>query len=118
MYAATADLECDIAYGKKSREFLGQSVGFENELISQTNFPPPRTQRTWLFFLLDRFLRERLENRPETAASGPEYAVKRLRYARRKAVRRTVHAYCEMSLWSNRSHGCFLAWPLLPLAFR
>jgi hypothetical protein len=29
----------DIAYGKEPREFLGQSVGFENELIGQTNFP-------------------------------------------------------------------------------
>jgi hypothetical protein len=86
MNATTADFECDIAYGEKSREFLGQSVGFENELISQTNFPPPRTPtRTWLFFLLDRFLGEGLENRPETAASAPEYAVKGLPYARRKA---------------------------------
>ena len=35
----TANPESDIANGKKPREFLGQSVGFENELIGQTNSP-------------------------------------------------------------------------------
>jgi hypothetical protein len=45
-----------------------------------------RATRTWLFFLSGRFLREGLENRPETAASGREYAVNGLPYARRKAV--------------------------------
>jgi hypothetical protein len=62
-------------------------VGFENELIGQTNIPPAmHATRTWLFFLSGRFLREGLENRPETAASGREYAVNGLPYARRKAV--------------------------------
>jgi hypothetical protein len=37
--AATADPEIDIANGEKPRELLGQSVGFENELIGQSNFP-------------------------------------------------------------------------------
>ena len=37
--AAAADLQRDIANGEKPREFLGQSVGFENELIGQTNSP-------------------------------------------------------------------------------
>ena len=37
--AAAADLERDVANGKETREFLGQSVGFENELIGQSNFP-------------------------------------------------------------------------------
>jgi hypothetical protein len=37
--AATADPEIDIANSEESREFLGQSVGFENELIGQSNFP-------------------------------------------------------------------------------
>jgi hypothetical protein len=37
--AATADPEIDIANGEEACEFLGQSVGFENELIGQSNFP-------------------------------------------------------------------------------
>jgi hypothetical protein len=41
MNAATADPQIDIANGKEPREFLGQSVGFENELIGQSNFPRP-----------------------------------------------------------------------------
>src|SRR5258706_5505160 len=39
MNAATADPEIDIANGEKAREFLGQSMGLENELIGQSNFP-------------------------------------------------------------------------------
>ena len=54
MNAATANPQIDIAYGKEPREFLAQSVGFENELIGQTNFPPPRTLSTWLFSLTGR----------------------------------------------------------------
>jgi hypothetical protein len=37
--AATANPKIDIANGEKAREFLGQSMGFENELIGQSNFP-------------------------------------------------------------------------------
>jgi hypothetical protein len=37
--AAAADPKIDIANGEESRKFLGQSVGFENELIGQSNFP-------------------------------------------------------------------------------
>jgi hypothetical protein len=48
--AATADLQSDIAYGEKSREFLGQSVGFENKLICQTNFPLPRDRLRMALF--------------------------------------------------------------------
>src|SRR5438034_5403072 len=36
---APPNLERDVANSKETREFLGQSVGFENELIGQTNFP-------------------------------------------------------------------------------
>src|SRR6516165_6541956 len=39
----SADLKCDIANGKKPREFLGQSVGLENELVGQT-FSPCRAR--------------------------------------------------------------------------
>ena len=39
MNAAAPHLERDIADGKEPRKFLGQSVGFENELIGQTNLP-------------------------------------------------------------------------------
>ena len=53
MDAAAADPKIDVANGEKAREFLGQSVGFENELISQSNSPiahrrEPR--RAWLIF--------------------------------------------------------------------
>jgi hypothetical protein len=37
--AATANPKIDIANGDEPREFLGQSVGFKNELIGQSNFP-------------------------------------------------------------------------------
>ena len=46
MNAATADPEIDIANGKEPREFLGQSVGFENELIGQSNFPHQPSPRS------------------------------------------------------------------------
>ena len=36
---ATADPQIDIANGEESRKFLGQSMGFENELIGQSNVP-------------------------------------------------------------------------------
>jgi hypothetical protein len=36
---AAPHLQANVANGKKSREFLGQSVGFENELIRQSNSP-------------------------------------------------------------------------------
>ena len=39
MNAATADPKANVANGKETREFLGQSVGFENELIGQSIFP-------------------------------------------------------------------------------
>jgi hypothetical protein len=39
VYASTADPEIDIANGEEAGEFLGQSMGFENELIGQSNFP-------------------------------------------------------------------------------
>ena len=51
--AATADPKIDIANGEETREFLGQSAGFENELIGQSNFPhqpSPRSSRAWPIF--------------------------------------------------------------------
>jgi hypothetical protein len=45
MNAATADPEIDIANGEESRELLGQSVGFENVVIGQSNFPQKPCQR-------------------------------------------------------------------------
>src|SRR6266404_5404952 len=46
--AATADPEIDIANREEPRELLAQSVGFENELIGQSNFPhqPDARERT------------------------------------------------------------------------
>src|ERR1700722_5451246 len=53
---AAPHLEADVAYSKESREFLGQSVGFENELIRQSNSPArpsPRRlgSRAWLIVI-------------------------------------------------------------------
>src|ERR1700738_1282103 len=45
MNTATANPEIDIANGKEAGELLGQSVGFENELIGQTNFPHQPSSR-------------------------------------------------------------------------
>jgi hypothetical protein len=77
MNAAAAHLEGDITNGKETRKFLGQSVGFENELISQTNFPrqpSPRVRsRATNFSLFGQALPDVI--RPAPAASGPEYAV-------------------------------------------
>ena len=39
MNAAAANPKANVANGKESREFLGQSVSFENELIRQSNSP-------------------------------------------------------------------------------
>jgi hypothetical protein len=39
MNAATADPQIDTANGEETRKFLGQSVGFKNELIGQSNSP-------------------------------------------------------------------------------
>jgi hypothetical protein len=36
---ATANPQINVSYGEEAREFLGQSVGFKNEVIGQTNFP-------------------------------------------------------------------------------
>src|SRR4029450_1983163 len=41
-----ADLQRNIANGENPRELLGQSVGFENELICQTNFPHQPSPRS------------------------------------------------------------------------
>jgi hypothetical protein len=46
MYAATAHPKIDIANGEEAGEFLGQSVGFENELIGQSNFPRQPSPRS------------------------------------------------------------------------
>src|ERR1700687_2255185 len=58
MNAAAANPKIDIANSEESRKFLGQSVGFENELIGQSNFPrqpKPRPSRVANFFLTGRF---------------------------------------------------------------
>ncbi|MDP1869820.1 MAG: hypothetical protein Q8L13_26205 [Bradyrhizobium sp.] len=54
MNAATANPEIDIANGKEAREFLAQSVGFENELIGQSN--SPNSHRREARFAHDQFL--------------------------------------------------------------
>jgi hypothetical protein len=88
-----------------------------NSSAKQT-FPRRARYRTWLFFLSDRFLRERLENRPETAASGPEYAVNGLPYARRKAdAAKRAWTRRNWPLVERLKHPLFHPrWP--PLTFR
>ncbi len=79
MNATAAHLQSNVANGEETRELLGQSVGFENELISQTNFPrqpSPRVRsRATNFSLFGQAPRDVLETVPEPTASGPEYAV-------------------------------------------
>src|SRR6266436_2245272 len=63
-------------------------MGFENELIGQSNFPRRPSPRSDIaggyFFLTGRFSQNAWEN-PVRAASGCEYAVNGPVYARRKA---------------------------------
>ena len=74
--AATADPQIDIANGEEPREFLGQSVGFENELIGQSNFPHQPSRDALArgqFFRTGRFQdawNGTLEIRPGPAVSG------------------------------------------------
>jgi hypothetical protein len=77
MNTAAAHLEGNVANSKETREFLGQSVGFENELISQTISPigPGASPSRGQFFPVAQALLDALGNRPGPAASGPEYAV-------------------------------------------
>jgi hypothetical protein len=54
MNAAAPNPEIDIANSKEPREFLAQSVGFENELIGQSN--SPNSHRREARFAHDQFL--------------------------------------------------------------
>src|SRR5580704_15171316 len=78
MNTATANPEIDIANGEEPRELLGQSVGFENELIGQSNFPhwpsPRRPLRAWPIFLyrqVPRRLGNLVPNRPPPGRNMP-----------------------------------------------
>src|SRR5206468_10288331 len=74
MNAAATHLESDVANGEETREFLGQSVGFENELISQTKFPrqpSPRVRsRATNFSLFGQALLDVLETVPSPPPPG------------------------------------------------
>src|SRR5262249_4666926 len=59
----TADLKLYIANGEKPREFLGQPVGFENELIGQTNSPCAKRGKDLRRWLLVNY-RQVLSRRP------------------------------------------------------
>src|ERR1700692_1313369 len=89
MNAATADPEMDIANGEEPRKFLGQSVGFENELIGQSNLPHQPSARSafraWLIFPNRQVRLRRLGNPSRTGRLRSEYAVNGPVYARRKA---------------------------------
>ena len=66
----TTDLKLDIANGKKPREFLGQSLGLENELIRQTNFPLPGAPLDAAGVFLTTGLPRHVRNRPEMPPPG------------------------------------------------
>jgi hypothetical protein len=93
MNTAAANPKIDIANREEARELLGQSLGFENELIGQSNFPhQPRGE---VPFARGQFLlspagspRTPWKIRPGPAASVAEYAVNRPAYARCKAGHR------------------------------
>ena len=74
MNAAATHLQSNVANGKETREFLGQSVGFENELISQTNFPRQPSarirSRAANFSLFGQALRDVLETVPNPPPPG------------------------------------------------
>jgi hypothetical protein len=86
---ATAHPEIDTANGEETRKFLGQSVGFENELIGQSNFPQNPCPRIAVargeFFLTAGPPKTPWKSRPGPAASGREYAVNGPADARWKA---------------------------------
>src|SRR5260370_42030430 len=96
MDTATADPQTDIANGKEACEFLGQSVGFENELIGQSNFPHQLSQAKArslrsLFFPNRQVLLRRLGNpvpdrrlRAEYAVNRPPSATRNTRHYRRR----------------------------------
>jgi hypothetical protein len=69
MNAAATHLESNVANGEETREFLSQSVGFENELIGQTNFPHQPScevpSRVANFFLFGQALPDVLETVPD-----------------------------------------------------
>src|SRR6202048_3002384 len=73
MNTATANPEIDIANGKEAGELLGQSVGFENELIGQSNFPhqPSLARYAAIAIFPNRqVLLRRLGNRPGPPPPG------------------------------------------------
>jgi hypothetical protein len=78
MDATATDLQSNVANGEETRELLGQSVGFENELISQTNFPhqpsPRSPSRVANFSLFGQALPDVLES-VQACRLRPEYAV-------------------------------------------
>ena len=73
---AAAHLESDVANGEETCEFLGQSVGFENELIGQTISPIAVAAMSLARgqSYPDRQSPETLAKPSRTAASGAEYA--------------------------------------------
>src|SRR5579872_122167 len=58
--AATLHLQAHVANGEETRKFLGQSAGFENKLIRQSNSPASHAPRCpiagWLILLLRQVL--------------------------------------------------------------
>ena len=101
MDAATTYPEANVPDGEETRKFLGQTMGFENELISQSNSPTshrrdvlPRMGYVSLrqappdALKVSRLGIRALEFVPGPAASGPEYAVNAPPCARRKAAQR------------------------------
>jgi hypothetical protein len=109
MNAATTYLQANVPNREETREFLGQSVGFKNELISQSN-SPARHRRGVSPRVVDAFLTtgspealtkfrvlefRAFEFVPGPTASGPEYAVNAPLCARRKEGQRPAQPLVE-----------------------
>src|SRR6266550_4219544 len=93
MNTATANPQIDTANGKKPREFLAQSVGFENELIGQSNLPhqPSRTtcRRAWPILVNRQVFQTPWKSRPGPTASGRNMpSTVRIRQGAKLGIRR------------------------------
>jgi hypothetical protein len=93
MNTATANPQIDTANGKEPREFLGQSVGFENELIGQSNLPHqpsrPTCRRAWPILVNRQVFQTPWKSRPGPTASGRNMpSTARIRQGAKLGIRR------------------------------
>ena len=107
MNTATANPQIDTANGKKPREFLGQSVGFENELIGQSNLPHqpsrPTCRRAWPILVDRQVFQTPWKSRPGPTASGRNMpSTARIRQGAKLGIRRE-HSKARIRHWIARA---------------